>query len=519
MTDIPWLSIITFLPILGALILSGLGSADRRLIRALSLAFALTPLALTILICCQFDTTLPDLQFLERHVWIPSVGAEYFVGVDGLGLVSLLLAGIVIPIAMLASREIVDDAHIYFALMLFLQSGLYGAFTALNFFHWFIFWELSLIPAYFLIKLWGGPGSTRAALQFFIYTFVGSVTMLLSFLAIFLASGTLDFMVLAEKARSNELVSLFTVKLGWYHLSTKALAMTIFAGVFLGFAVKVPLMPFHTWLPDAYAEAPTGTTIALTGAMSKMGVYGFLRILIPIFPEQMRQILTPLLWLVIGTIILSAFAAFAQRDLKRILAYSSINHLGYCLLGAFAVLKLDLPETAAMATEKAAATNGVLLQMFNHAITASALFFFVAVIERRSGGLLRLDDFGGLRKRAPILAGLMGISLFASLGLPGLNGFVSEFLIFKGTFSLVQWAAAISVFGLLISAVFLLTIIERIFNGPLPAKWNAFPDLNTRELLAIAPVIVLMFFVGIFPQALLHFLNRTATQLVSQLVY
>jgi len=518
MIDLPWLSIITFLPIVGALILSGLGS-ERRLVRPMSLAFALLPLALTIFLCGHYDSTSPDLQFVERHQWIPSIGAEYFVAVDGLGLVSLLLAGIVIPIAMLASRDIAEDAHIYFALLLLLQSGLYGAFTALNFFHWFIFWELSLIPAYFLIKLWGGPDSTRAALQFFIYTLVGSVTMLLSFVAIFLASGTLDFMVLAEKARSGELVSLFEVKLGWYGLSTKTLAMIIFTGVFLGFAVKVPLMPFHTWLPDAYAEAPTGTTIALTGAMSKMGVYGFLRILIPLFPEQMRQILTPLLWLVIGTIVVSALAAFAQRDLKRILAYSSINHLGYCLLGAFAVLKLDFPESATIATEKAAATNGVLLQMFNHAITASALFFFVAVIERRSGGLLRLDDFGGLRKRAPILAGLMGIALFASLGLPGLNGFVGEFLIFKGAFSLVQWAAVISVLGLLISAVFLLTIIERVFNGPLPEKWNLFPDLNARELLAIAPVIALMFIVGIFPQALLHFLNRTATQLVSQLVY
>ena len=257
MIDLPWLSVITFVPIIGAVILSGLGSADRRMIGWTSFAFALLPLALTILIGCHFDTTSPDLQFVERHQWIPSIGAEYFLGVDGLGLVSLLLAGMVIPVAMLASHEIVEDAHIYFALMLLLQSGLYGAFTALNFFHWFLFWELSLIPAYFLIKLWGGANSPRAALQFLLYTLVGSVTMLLSFLAIFLASGTLDFIDLAEKARSGELVSLFTVKLGWYGLSTQTLAMIIFAGVFLGFAVKVPLMPFHTWLPLAYTEAPT----------------------------------------------------------------------------------------------------------------------------------------------------------------------------------------------------------------------------------------------------------------------
>jgi NADH-quinone oxidoreductase subunit M len=373
----------------------------------------------------------------------------------------------------------------------------------LNFFHWFIFWELSLIPAYFLIKLWGGENRTHAASQFFIYTLVGSVTMLLSFVAIFLASGTLDFMVLADKARTGELASLFSVKLGWYGITDpKVLALIIFSGVFLGFAVKVPLMPFHTWLPEAYSEAPPGVTIALTGAMSKMGVYGFLRIL----------------WLVIGTIVLSALAAFAQTDLRRILAYSSVNHLGYCLLGAFAMLRLDGPA-ASLANDKAAAADGVVLQMFNHGITASALFFFLAIIQRRSGGPLGLSDFGGLRKPAPILAGLMGIALFASLGLPGLNGFAGEFLIFKGSFSLVQWAATCSVVGLLVSAIFLLTIIQRVFNGPVPARWDKFPDLSRREILAIAPVIALIFFIGIYPQALLHFINRTAMQLVAQLVY
>jgi len=395
---------------------------------------------------------------------------------------------------------------------------MYGAFTALNFFHWFIFWELSLIPAFFLIRLWGGSNRSRAATQFFIYTFVGSVTMLLSFAAIYVASGTLDFMVLAEKAKSGELTSLFSVKLGWYDLSTKSLALILFAGVFLAFAVKTPLIPFHTWLPDTYAEAPTGTTIALTGAMSKMGVYGFLRILIPLFPQQVEQLLTPLLWIVIATIVLSALTALAQNDLKRVLAYSSINHLGYCLLGAFAMVKFALPGSG-MAAEKAAVTNGVLLQMFNHAITAGTLFYFVALIEKRSGGTTRLDQFGGLRARAPILAGLMGIALFASIGLPGLNGFVGEFLIFKGAFSLVQWAAVFSVAGLLLTAIFLLTLIQRVFQGPLSERWKQFPELTRTEILTIMPMIALMFFIGIYPQGVLHFINRTAVQLVSQLVY
>ena len=217
----------------------------------------------------------------------------------------------------------------------------------------------------------------------------------------------------------------------------------VFVALSVGFAVKVPLIPFHTWLPSAYAEAPTGTTMLLTGVMSKMGVYGFLRILLPIFPEQMRYILTPLLWLAVVTIIFSASAAFAQKDLKRVLAYSSINHLGYCLLGIFAVAQFTANQSGP-ANEKAAALNGVFLQMFNHGITAATLFWFVGMLEQRGGGLRGLNDFGGLRKIAPVFCGLMGIALFSSLGLPGLNGFVGEFLIFKGVFPLATWATLLS---------------------------------------------------------------------------
>ena len=228
--------------------------------------------------------------------------------------------------------------------------------------------------------------------------------------------------------------------------------------------MKVPLIPFHTWLPPAYTEAPTGTTMLLTGVMSKMGVYGFLRILLPIFYVQMRSVMTPLLWLAVATIILSAYAALAQKDLKRMLAYSSINHLGYCMLGIFAAAGFT-GDNAAFATDKIAALNGVMLQMFNHGLTAASLFWFVALLERRSGGLRGLDDFGGLRKVAPVFCGLMGIALFSSLGLPGLNGFIGEFLIFQGAFPLATWATALSVIGLLITAIFILTILQRVFWG------------------------------------------------------
>jgi len=495
----------------------GLGADKKQLARWLSLGFSFGSLALALTVWFQFKPASGELQFEEQHVWIPTLAVQYRVGVDGLGLLVVLLSAIVVPMSLLASWKIEERVPIYFALILLLQAGLFGTFSALNFFHWFLFWELSLIPAFFLVKLWGGPLRTPAAVQFFIYTMVGSVAMLLAFLAIFLATGKSDFADLAEMGRNGTLASALSVKLGWYNLSTKELALVIFAGAFLGFAVKVPLIPFHTWLPAAYAEAPTGTTMLLTGVMSKMGVYGFLRILLPIFPEQMRWLLTPLLWLAVITIIFSASAAFAQRDLKRVLAYSSINHLGYCLLGIFAVAQVTANE-AASGIEKAAAMNGVFLQMFNHGLTASTLFWFVGFLEQRGGGLRGLNDFGGLRKIAPIFCGLMGISLFSSLGLPGLNGFIGEFLIFKGAFPLATWATALSVIGLLVTAIFVLTILQRVFSGPLNERWSKLPDLTLTERVMVLPAIGLMFVLGIYPQLVLGTINSTVVQMVKQLL-
>jgi NADH-quinone oxidoreductase subunit M len=509
------ITILTFVPLLGAVLLAGLGGNHKRFARCIGLAFSIAGLVLAVCLWVKFNSSATHLQFVERHAWIPSIGAEYFVGVDGLGILMVLLTALVTPIAMLASWGIEEKPQIYFSLMLFLQAGLFGTFTALNFLHWFFFWELSLIPAFFLIKLWGGPQRSAAATQFFIYTMVGSVAMLLSFLAIYQAMDTFDFIKLADKGSTGELAATLNVKLGWYSLSRNQLPLVIFAGLFLGFAVKVPLIPFHTWLPAAYAEAPTGATMMLTGLMSKMGVYGFIRILMPFFPEQMRMILTPLLWLAVITIIFSACAAFAQKDLKRIFAYSSINHLGYCLLGIFAFVKYTGSD-APWDFEKAAVMNGVMLQMFNHGLTAPVLFCFIGFLELRSGGLRGLDDFGGLRKVAPVFCGLMGISIFASLGLPGLNGFIGEFLIFKGSFPIVTWAAALSVIGLLVTAIFLLTMIQRVFHGPLNPKWAGLRDLTWRERFIVLPATILMLVIGIYPQLLIGKINATVMQMVDQ---
>ena len=513
----PWITVLTATPVAGALALLVAGERNKNLTRWLALAFSLVALLLTLLLWHRFDPATGSLQFQERYTWVPALAIEYHVGIDGLGLLMLALSSIVVPIGMAASWKIEERVPLYFALMLLLQACLFGAFTALNFVHWFTFWELSLVPAFFLIKLWGGPRRTPAATQFLVYTMVGSIAMLLAFLALYLATGTFDFIELTQLAGNGNLMPIVLAKLAGHHLMLHHLPMVLFAGVFLGFAVKVPLIPFHTWLPSTYAEAPTGTTILLTGAMSKMGLYGFLRILLPIFGPQMRAVLTPLLWLAVATVVLSAYAALAQKDLKRIFAYSSINHLGYCLLGIFAVAKFTGGDMSLIA-QKYAAMDGVLLQMFNHGLTAAVIFWFIAMLEARSG-LRGLNDFGGLRKVAPVFTGLMGIALFSSLGLPGLNGFIGEFLIFKGSFPLVTSATALSVIGLMLTALVILGILQHVFTGPLNQKWKDFPDLTTVEQISLAPAIGLMFALGLYPQLVLGVVNNTVIQMVQQLKF
>jgi NADH-quinone oxidoreductase subunit M len=514
------ISLITALPVAGAVVVLLVGGRSAAMTRWIALGFSFAVLALTLVLWCHFDAgagaAAGAMQFEERHAWIPALGVEYRVGVDGLGLLMMALTAIVVPMGIAASWQIEERVGLYSALVLGLEACMLGSFTALNFFHWFLYWELGLVPAFFLIKLWGGRRRTAAATQFLVYTMVGSVAMLLAFLAIFLATKTFDFAELAALAQSGQLMPAVVAKLAWRGVTPEHVAMILFGGAFLGFAVKVPLVPFHTWLPAAYAEAPTGTTILLTGAMSKMGVYGFLRILLPIFGPQMRAVLTPLEWLAVATIVFSAYAALAQRDMKRVFAYSSVNHLGYAMLAIFAVLRATGGD-AGMAAQKYAAMNGAMLQMFNHGLTAATVFWCIALLEKRSGGLRGVDDFGGLRKAMPVFAGLMGIALFSSLGLPGLNGFVGEFLIFKGSFPLATWATSLAALGLLATAIFILGVIQRVFSGPPIELWAGVADLSVGERMALAPAIALMFALGLWPQLVLGAINSTVTAMVQHL--
>ncbi len=512
MSTIPLISLLTFLPLVGAVALLLLPRDREHLARRVALVISLLVAATTAWVWLRFDPAKGSVQLEEKLLWIPTLNVYYHTGLDGLGLLLIGLTALLVPLAIIASSHEVPRARLHYALILLLHSGLIGAFTTLNFFHWFLFYELSLVPAFFLIRLWGGPARVEAANQFFLYTMVGSVALLLAFLALFLGTGEFGFLELSELARQGALVPKIASTFGLTPVAGATAAMLIFAGIFLGFAVKTPLWPFHTWLPLTYAEASTSTTMLLTGVVSKLGIYGFLRILLPIFPDQMRALSPVLLALAVISIVYSAGAAFAQTDLKRLLGYSSINHLGYCLLGVFAVATASTPNSV---THAVSALNGVLLQIFNHGLTAAALFWFVGVLETRSAGARSLENFGGLRRAAPVLCGLMGIALFSSLGLPGLNGFIGEFLIFKGVFNLVTWAAAVAVLGLLITAVYILTVLERVFYGP--PRWSHFPDLTTSERAFAAVPIGLMFLLGLWPQLLIGPVNSTVLSLARAL--
>jgi NADH-quinone oxidoreductase subunit M len=458
--------------------------------RGVALIFNALSASYAVLLWQRFDASGPGLQFIERHIWIPSIGAEYVVGIDGLSLLLVLLTSLIFPFAFCAQRLERGAC----ALLLAMQAALYGTFTAQNFVLWFLFYEMSLVPAFLLIKIYGGENRDYAAVKFFLYTFLGSVAMLLAFLGIYFAKGTFDFVMLANLGKNG----LLTGNLRWF----------VFAGIFLGLAVKVPLFPFHTWLPDAYQTAPTGVSMVLTGALSKMGVYGFIRLLVPLFPNEIKIVGPWILGLVVCSIVFAPLAAWAQRDLKRMVAYLSINHLGYCLLGLFAIAA----GSTAAAIDRQAALSGVFLQIFNHGITAAALFYFVGLLEQRRGAR-GIDDFGGLMQRTPLLCGWMSVTMFSSLGLPGLNGFIGEFLIFKGSFAVAAVVTSIAVLGLLFTAVTFMRAMQSLFSGPLAESCSGFSDLVRNETLVIVPVTLLMFAIGLNPQFVFNIFNATVVQM------
>jgi NADH-quinone oxidoreductase subunit M len=486
------ITLLILIPLVGAIVVSAARFGNPRIV---ALIVNVVSALYALLLWQRFDVHSGGMQLLERHEWIPAIGAEYLLGIDGLSLLLVLLTSLIIPFALMSGKP---DRGLC-ALMLFTQSALYGTFTAQNFVLFFLFYEMSLIPSFLLIKIWGGKNRDRAATKFFVYTFLGSVAMLLAFLGIYLVRGTFDFATLTGMARGGLLGG--TAR--WF----------AFGGIFLGLAVKVPLFPFHTWLPDAYETAPTGVSMMLTGVLSKMGVYGFIRLLVPLFPNEIRAAGPWLLGLAVCSIVFASLAAWAQTDLKRMVAYLSINHLGYCLLGLFAITS---SAVAPAAPDSQAALAGVFVQIFNHGITAAALFYWVGLLEERRGAR-GINDFGGLMQRAPLFCAWMSVAMFSSLGLPGLNGFIGEFLIFKGSFATAAPFTAVAVLGLLFTAIAFLRAMQALFSGPLTPNSASLPDLYRREKLVIIPVTLLMFAIGVAPQFIFNVFNSTVAN-VAQLL-
>jgi NADH-quinone oxidoreductase subunit M len=493
-----------FLPLIGALLLAG-----RRSLAGNSAGrFAMVWTLLTLLFVSGFGVGAPEAVV----PWLGEEGMILHFRMDGMALVFVVLTSLVTVFSVAASLLGETRDRSYFALILLLEFALFGVFTARHFIPWFLFWEMTLIPSYLLIRLWGGRDSNRASLRFFIMTLGGSVFMLVGFLALQVATGTMDFDALGSMAAANQLAPSLLRVFGFTGANGQALLTGVAFFVLFGLAVKLPIVPFHAWLPAAYAEAPTPVTILLTGVLSKMGLYGLIRVFLPVFPEVSASIAPLLGLLALLTVLIGALAAMAQTDLKRMLAYSSINHLGYCALAVAAV--------AGGATDRdavSAALSGCVLQAFNHGIIASSLFFGVMVLEHRSGGLRGLNDFGGLRARMPVFCGVFGIATFASIGLPGLSGFVGEFLMFSGVFAIRPIFAAVSLLGLLLTAVFLLRMIRVVFLGPLRPSFEAVRDLGFTERLVSAAAVMLIGFLGVFPGVLLHFSNPEMIELLDLL--
>ena len=488
-------------PLLAAVILGTWPGLARQCAGKLAITLSIVPVILVALIGFQQvdPLSLP---------WMPEAGINLKFEVDGISWLFLLLTSLVTLFSLAVSAKLNIGDKVYCALILVMESMLFGVFTARHFIPWFLCWEMTLIPAYLLVRLWGGKNSHRAALRFFIVTLAGGVCMLLGFLALQLTVGTMDFGQLANMAAHRELAPALAKGFGG-HANGQTLLLIVAVAVFLGLAVKIPIVPLHAWLPDTYAEAPTPVTMLLTGLLSKLGVYGLLRVFLPIFPEIYPVLAPWLAALAVATVLLGAVAALAQKDLKRILAYSSVNHLGYCAL-AVAAIATSQTDRAAVSS----AISGTILQAFNHGIVACALFFSIAILESRSGGARGIHDFGGLRSRMPVFCGLTGIALFASLGLPGLSGFIGEFLIYNGVFGLNPWSAAVSALGLLLTAVFLLRALRMVFTGPLPDRFAKWTDLTPGERWLFVPIIALIVIPGIWPQLLLQFSNSDTLRLL-----
>jgi len=481
------LNIVTYIPLLGAVVLLFLPKQSGA-IRYTATFFAVVDFIASLYLWFNFDphgTGAHLFQFRETYSWIPSLGVQYDFGIDGISLLLILLTTFMGIIAVVSSYSAIDHRQKeYYILLLLLQTGMIGTFCALDFFLFYVFWEIMLVPMYFIIGIWGGPRKLYAAIKFFIYTLSGSVVMLLSILALyFFNDGGIPFLNIKGLGNHATFSVLQYHNIG--HLIPPTLQFWIFIGFFLGFAIKVPMFPFHTWLPDAHVEAPTAGSIILAAVLLKMGTYGFVRFALPILPDATKQLIVPIVVLSIIGIIYGALVSLVQKDMKKLVAYSSVSHLGFVMLGMFALNPMGL--------------KGSVLQMINHGISTGALFLLVGIVyERRHTRMI--SEYGGLAKQMPMYATLFLIAALSSMGLPALNGFIGEFTILLGAANRsIVWASFAAV-GIVLGAAYLLWLYQRVFWGPLDNPANkTLLDVNRRELGLLLALVVIMVWMGIKP--------------------
>ncbi len=484
MMKIPVLSLIIFLPAIGAAILPFLRSDNK--VRWVALAFAVADFLLATWLLFNFDTTTYAMQFRETVSWVPSLGISYALGIDGISVLFVFLTALLGWICVLASwRAITRRVAQFMISLLVMQALMLGVFCALDLFLFYFFWEAMLIPMYLIIGVWGGDNRVYAAFKFFLYTLVGSVLFLVGILVLYFHGGeTFDILVLMD---------------GDYSFIVQA---WVFLAFLVAFAVKVPMVPVHTWLPDAHVEAPTAGSIVLAGVLLKMGAYGFLRFSLPMLPEASQYFALPVLALSVIAIVYGGFLALAQDDLKKLVAYSSVSHMGFVTLGLFALNSRGL--------------EGSILQMFNHGITTGALFLFVGLIYERTH-TRRIGDYGGLMKVAPVYGVLLAVFTLSSLAVPGTNAFIGELLILTGAFATNMMIGAIAVTGAVLSAAYLLGMFRKVALGPpVYEKGEAMWDMNGRELVAAIPLAVFVFWVGFYPQPFLDVMHVSVEHLLEQ---
>ncbi|MFV1961152.1 MAG: NuoM family protein [Acidimicrobiia bacterium] len=485
------LSIAIIVPVVAAVAVLALPRDRPQLARWISLGVSVVPLAVVVVAWARFQGG-PGFEMVESLPWIPSIGVSYQVGLDGLSLPLVGLTALLFTASIVFPVDLRGRARQYYAAFLFLEGVSLGLFLALDLILFFVFFDLSLVGMYFLIAIWGHGDAHRSALKFFIYTLVGSLALLLGILGIYLNSGDPRTFDMIEIIRTQP-------------LPAAGLASTlIFWGIALGFMVKTPLAPFHTWLPPAHVDAPAPASTILAGVLLKMGTYGFVRILLQMMPGTFDRFAFPIAVVAVVSIVYGALVAMAQTNLKRLVAYTSVNHMGYVILGIAVAATLGASDAA-----RSIALTGATIEMVAHGLITGAMFLLTGSMLAR-GKTYEMDEFGGLAARAPALTGAMMLAAFASLGLPGLAGFVAEFQIFAGTLGVYPWLAGIGLLGIVITAALFLRMLQRVFLGPLPDKWMSWSDLGGWELAAVVPMLALVVVIGIAPAWLVNVVDSAS---------